>query len=223
MRLLLVEDDVDVAETLISFLRRQGYVVDLADSLEMAREALATHDFDLVILDRMLPDGDGTSLIEETNRAGRPQRVLMLTALSEVDDKVIGLEAGAIDYLTKPFEPRELVARIRNALRRVMPVTRQVRHFGPLVYDVEASAFFIDDAPFTLRRTEWLVLAELMNRPGALVQRQTLEARVYGYDRLVNANSMESQISRLRRNLAERTDKVRIVAIRGVGYRLSDH
>ncbi|MDJ0276416.1 response regulator transcription factor [Sphingomonas sp. 2R-10] len=221
MRLLIVEDDLDVAETTGAYLRRNGYVVDLADSLDMAREALATNAFDLVILDRMLPDGEGADLIAESRRRGATQRFLLLTALAGVDDRIAGLELGAVDYIGKPFEPRELLARIRNALRRIMPTEHEVRRFGRLTHDADTGAFYVDDEPLVLRRTEALVLAELMARPGALVQRQTLEARVYGYDNLVNANSLESQISRLRHNLIHRTGTVRIVAVRGVGYRLA--
>jgi len=221
MRLLVVEDEADVADTLGAYLRHSGFVVDAASSLEVAREALATNAFDLVVLDRMLPDGDGTELIRENRRSARPQRFLLLTALSEVEDKIAGLETGAVDYLGKPFEPRELLARIRNALRHPLLERQDVRRFGPLTFDVDSTTFRIDDEPLVLRRTEALVLAELMSRPGEMIGRQTLEARVYGYDRLVNANSLESQVSRLRRNLAERTDEVRIVAIRGLGYRLA--
>lgn len=221
MRLLVVEDEADVTETLGAYLRRHRYVVDSADSLEMAREALATNSFDLVILDRMLPDGDDTDLIVEARAAGRPHRFLLLTAMAEVEDKIAGLEAGAIDYLGKPFEPRELLARIRNALRSAVVSAPEPRRFGSLSYDAEAGTFAVEGEPFILRRTEALVLAELMTRPGAMISRQTLEARVYGYDRLVNANSLESQVSRLRRHLAERASDVRIVAIRGLGYRLA--
>ncbi len=221
MRLLVVEDETDVADTLGAYLRRHRYVVDSADSLDMAREALATNAFDLVILDRMLPDGDGTDLIVESRRAGRRQRFLLLTAMAEVEDKIAGLEAGAIDYLGKPFEPRELLARIRNALRHPVAAPPEPRRFGSLTYDPEAGTFTVGEEPFVLRRTEALVLAELMARPGAMITRQTLEGRVYGYDKLVNANSLESQVSRLRRHLAERTEDVRIVAIRGLGYRLA--
>ncbi|MGP7796826.1 response regulator transcription factor [Sphingomonas sp. CLY1604] len=220
MRLLIVEDDMEVAETLAAYLRRNGYVVDLADSLEMAREALATNAFDLVVLDRMLPDGEGSVLIAEARQHKRPQRFMLLTALAGVDDTVAGLESGAVDYIAKPFEPRELLARIRNALRRIMPMAPEVRRYGPLSYDVEATGFFIDEEPFVLRRTEALVLAELMRRPGALVTRQTLEARVYGYDRMVNVNSLETQISRLRQKLAHASTELRIVVVRGTGYRL---
>lgn len=220
MRLLLVEDDEDIAETLVAFLERNGFVVDVADSLAVAEDALEGGGFDLVLLDRVLPDGDGVSLIGHAKARNNPQRFLLLTALSEIDDRVGALELGADDYLSKPFEPRELLARIRNALRRPLHTERELRQFGPLVMDVEACSFTVDGEPMSLRRTEALVLEALMARPGQLVRRETLESRVYGYDKFVNANSLESQISRLRRNLGERTAQVKINAVRGMGYQL---
>lgn len=220
MRLLLVEDDIDIAETLVAYLERNGFVVDVADSLAMAQDALETGEIDLILLDRVLPDGDGVSLIAHAKARNRPQRFLLLTALSEIDDRVDALELGADDYLSKPFEPRELLARIRNALRRPINAEREVRSFGPLTMDVEACTFAIAGTPLSLRRTEALVLEALMARPGQLVRRETLESRVYGYDKFVNANSLESQISRLRRNLGEHDPSVRIHAVRGMGYQL---
>ncbi|WP_448664651.1 response regulator transcription factor [Sphingomonas sp. CJ20] len=220
MRLLLVEDDEDIAETLVAFLEKHGFVVDVADSLAMAEDALAGDGFDLVLLDRVLPDGDGVALIAHAKAIHRPQRFLLLTALSEIDDRVDALELGADDYVSKPFEPRELLARIRNALRRPLNSHREIRHFGPLSMDVDACGFTVDGVPLSLRRTEALVLEALMARPGQLVRRETLESRVYGYDKFVNANSLESQISRLRRNLSERTPHVKINAVRGMGYQL---
>lgn len=220
MRLLLVEDDEDIAETLVAFLEKHGFVVDLAETLAIAEDALFNGEFDLVLLDRVLPDGDGVSLIAYANSRNRPQRFLLLTALGDIDDRVGALESGADDYISKPFEPRELLARIRNALRRNMKNDGEVKQFGPLVFNVENTTFTIDGTPLMLRRTEALVLEALMVRPGQLVRRETLEARVYGYDKFVNANSLESQISRLRKNLSDRTSGVRIHSIRGMGYQL---
>ncbi|MET0269130.1 MAG: response regulator transcription factor [Sphingomonas sp.] len=222
MRLLLVEDDAGVAETLGAYLRRQNFVVDVAPTLAIAQEALETQQLDLIVVDRMLPDGDGMSLVTHAAMRGRPQRFLMLTAMAGADHAIAALDAGAFDYLAKPFEPRELLARIHNALRREVAVPRERKRFGPLSYDMDINGFTIDDEPFILRRTEALILATLIQRPGAMVQREMLESRVYGYDRFVNANSLESQISRLRRNLSMRTDRVKIQAVRGVGYRLSE-
>ena len=220
MRLLLVEDDGDVAETLTAYLERQGFVVDRAETLAIAQDAILDNDFDLVLLDRLLPDGDGVSLIGYAEAHRRPQRFLLLSALAGIDAKVTGLELGARDYIAKPFEPRELVARIRAALRHRLAATREMRRFGPILHDVEGGGFFVNDAPMSLRRSEALVLAALMMRHGAFVRRETLEARVYGYDKFVNGNSLESIISRLRKALATKTDAVKVSSVRGVGYEL---
>jgi len=220
MRLLLVEDEHDIAETLTHFLLKQGYVVDLAPTLAIARTMVLDSNFDLILLDRRLPDGDGLSLITYARSHNRPQRFILLTALADLDSKVTGLESGAHDYIAKPFEPRELLARIRNALRHEVITGLEIKWFGPLGYDADSRAFWINDEPLVLRRTEALVLAALMARPGVLVPRESLEARVYGYDRLVSSNSLESQISRLRRIIGEKTQSIRIHSVRGVGYSL---
>lgn len=220
MRLLLIEDDINIAETLVAYLEKQGFVVDLAPTLAIAKTAVLENSFDLVLLDRLLPDGEGMTMLSFFNEHQRPQRVILLTALGDVDDRVRGLEAGAQDYIAKPFEPRELLARIRNALRQPINAERDVKTFGVLQYDVESRAFSIDGVALNLRRTEALVLEALMARPGSLVTRETLESRVYGYDKFVTSNSLESQISRLRKNLSEHTDSIKIQTVRGMGYSL---
>ncbi|KFZ38892.1 response regulator receiver protein [Shewanella mangrovi] len=220
MRLLLIEDDINIAETLVAYLEKQGFVVDLAPTLAIAKTAILENSFDLVLLDRLLPDGEGMSMLAFFTEHHRPQRVILLTALGDVDDRVRGLEAGAHDYIAKPFEPRELLARIRNALRQPMKAQRDIKTFGCLHYDVESRAFSIDGEALNLRRTEALVLEALMARPGSLVTRETLESRVYGFDKFVTSNSLESQVSRLRKNLAEHTDSIKIQTVRGMGYSL---
>lgn len=220
MRLLLIEDDINIAETLVAYLEKQGYVVDLAPTLAIAKTAVLENNFDLVLLDRLLPDGEGMTMLAFFAEHQRPQRVILLTALGDVDDRVRGLEAGAQDYIAKPFEPRELLARIRNALRQPINAERNVKSFGCLQYDVESRAFSIEGVSLNLRRTEALVLEALMARPGSLVTRETLESRVYGYDKFVTSNSLESQVSRLRKNLAEHTESIKIQTVRGMGYSL---
>ncbi|MCP1338319.1 response regulator transcription factor [Idiomarina sp. M1R2S28] len=220
MRILLVEDDVNIAETLIAYIEKQGFVVDLADSLSMAKTALLDNEFDLLLLDRLLPDGDGISLLNFLDSQQKPQRVILLTALADIDNKVTGLESGAHDYIAKPFEPRELLARIRNVLRHPLPINHEIKTFGPLSFDVESRCFQVNGATLGLRRTEALVLEALMSRPGTLITREALESRVYGYDKLVSSNTLESQISRLRKHLGEYTDKIKIQTVRGIGYSL---
>lgn len=220
MRLLLIEDDEDIAETLVAYLEKNGFVVDVAPTLAVAKVAVMENSFDLVLLDRMLPDGEGMTMLKFFADKDRPQRVILLTALGDVDDRVRGLEDGALDYIPKPFEPRELLARIRNALRQPISVERTVKTLGPLQYDVESRAFSVNGEQLNLRRTEALVLEALIARPASLVPRESLESKVYGYDKFVSSNSLESQVSRLRKTLSEHTDAIKIQTVRGMGYRL---
>ncbi|OFC71916.1 response regulator transcription factor [Alteromonas confluentis] len=220
MRLLLIEDDENIAETLVAYLEKNGFVVDLAPTLSIARTAVCENTFDLVLLDRLLPDGEGMTMLRYFEEQNKPQRVILLTALGDVDDRVRGLESGAHDYIPKPFEPRELLARIRNALKQPIKIKRDVKTFGPLSYDVESRGFSVNGEVLNLRRTEALVLEALMQRPGSLVSRESLESKVYGYDKFVSSNSLESQVSRLRKNLSEHTDEIKIQTTRGLGYSL---
>ncbi|MDC8830232.1 response regulator transcription factor [Alteromonas gilva] len=220
MRLLLIEDDENIAETLVAYLEKNGFVVDLAPTLAIAKTAVYENTFDLVLLDRLLPDGEGMTMLRYFKENNKPQRVILLTALGDVDDRVRGLESGAHDYIPKPFEPRELLARIRNALKQPIKVQRDVKTFGPLNYDVESRSFTVNGEVLNLRRTEALVLEALMQRPGSLVSRESLESKVYGYDKFVSSNSLESQVSRLRKNLSEHTDDIKIQTTRGLGYSL---
>lgn len=220
MRLLLIEDDENIAETLIAFLEKNGYVVDLAPTIAIAETAIDDNSFDLILLDRLLPDGEGMTMLKYFEKNNKPQRVILLTALGDVDDRVKGLESGAYDYITKPFEPRELLARIRNALRQPMKLTKEIKTYGPLSYEVGSRSFYINGEILQLRRTEALVLEALMQRPGNIVQKESLESKVYGYDKFHSSNSLESQISRLRKNLLEHTNEIKIQTTRGLGYSL---
>lgn len=220
MRLLLIEDDENIAETLVAYLEKNGFVVDLAPTLAIAKAAVSENSFDLVLLDRLLPDGEGMSMLRYFEDVSKPQRVILLTALGDVDDRVRGLESGAHDYIPKPFEPRELLARIRNALRQPIKLKRDIKTLGPLTYDVESRSFAINGIALNLRRTEALVLEALMQRPGSLVSRESIESKVYGYDKFVSPNSLESQVSRLRKNLSDHTDDIKIQTTRGIGYSL---
>ena len=219
----LFEDDAFQRNAAEAYLANHDLrVIAVENGIQMRRQISRAMP-DLVLLDVQLPGHeDGFALARWLRESNTRVGIIMLTAAGDAGDKVLGLESGADDYVAKPYEPRELLARIRIALRRSLEVRRETRQFGPLLYDLESGVFFIDEAPLTLRRTEALVLEALMARPGAVIQRETLEARVYGYDKVVNANSLESQISRLRTNLARRTDRVRIRAVRGLGYCLAD-
>jgi len=228
VRILLVEDDADLSEAVRRLLRREGHVVDLADSLRMARAAITEHPYELVLLDRMLPDGEGTSLIFHARETGVRTRFLILTALGDIQKRVEGLDLGADDYIVKPFEPDELCARIRAVGRRPTAEGPQMVQCGNLRLD-RASRDIVaianggsESRPLVFPRRELTLLQTLLERAGRVVTRETLESAMYGYDDLFQSNTLESHVSRLRKHLAEEDAHVGIHTVRGVGYMLKE-
>lgn len=226
MRILLVEDDPNLSEAVRRLLRKEGYVVDAADSLRMAKAAIADHPYDVVLLDRLLPDGEGTALIFHARDLGVQTRFLILSALGDIRQRVEGLDLGADDYIVKPFEPEELCARIRAVGRRPATDGASTVECGKLRLDRTSrdivAAANGEDRPLILPRRELTLLQTLMERAGRVVTRDTLESAMYGYDDLFQSNTLESHVSRLRKHLAEEDAGVGIHTVRGVGYMLKD-
>lgn len=228
MRILLVEDDVNLAEVIRRLLRKEGHVVDVADSLRMAKAAITEHPYEVVLLDRMLPDGEGTALIFHAREAGVRTRFLILSALADTHQRVEGLDLGADDYIVKPFEPDELCARIRAVGRRPTGEGTRTVECGYLRLDldsrdIEAAANGASECkPMILPRRERSLLDTLLERAGRVVTRESLESAMYGYDDPFQSNTLESHVSRLRKRLAEAKTGVEIHTIRGVGYMLKE-
>jgi DNA-binding response OmpR family regulator len=178
-------------------------------------------DYRAVLLDRRLPDGDGLSLLPVLRTRKSPPPVIVLTAMDDVPDRVAGLDAGAEDYLIKPFAFDELLARLRVLLRRSGSAAQvpQVT-IGRLYYDLSARDPSIDGTTLVLPRRELAILDTLMRRAGRVVMREHLEAQVYGYDDDISSNALEAHISRLRRRLADARAGVVLHGVRGVGYML---
>jgi DNA-binding response OmpR family regulator len=220
MRILLVEDEIELATTLRTALERERFVVDHSDCIGIAREAARSTSYDLVLLDRTLPDGDGLSLIPalRTGHPGIP--VIVLTARGAIADRVDGLDNGADDYLVKPFALEEMLARIRALRRRPAELGADRIRVGALVYDPANDEAIVNDIRVPLIRRELLVLGALVRRRGRTVLREALEQAVYGFDDEVQSNTLDSHVSRLRRKLNEADANVEIHAIRGVGYLL---
>jgi two-component system OmpR family response regulator len=218
MRVLLVEDDRGFANALKGALESQGMVVDVAPDLAQARQALQQTEYRLLILDWQLPDGDGVELIDFARRACSGVPVLMLTARHQVQDKVVGLDAGADDYLTKPFDVNELLARIRAVCRRPAQEQLPTVTIGQLEYDFANHQATVAGVPLQLPRRQLLVLEALCLRAGRTVPRSRLQEAVYGFDETIESNSLESHVSRLRRALAPAF--VEIHSMRGLGYLL---
>lgn len=222
MRILLVEDELRLAHSLRKVLERERFVVDHADGVEAARDASRLGSFDLVLLDRSLPDGEGLSLLPSL-RAGSPGlHVIVLSARNGVDDRVAGLDGGADDYLTKPFSIDEMLARIRAVRRRPVELAGATIRAGSLVFDLAHEEVEVDGARIDLPRRELRVLAALIRRRGRTVQREALENAVFGFDDEIQSNTLDSHISRLRRRLTAAGAGIEIHAIRGVGYLLRE-
>lgn len=219
MRILLVEDEPELAAATVVRLEAEGFVVDHFGTLGAAIEAVMMATYRAVLLDRRLPDGDGLSLLPVLKTRPEPAPVIVLTAMDDIPDRVDGLDAGAEDYLIKPFAFDELLARLRVRLRRSgagggAPGVK----IGRLDYDVGERTPMIDGQTIVLPRRELAILDALMRRAGRVVMRETLEAQVYGFDDEISSNALEAHISRLRKRLADARASVIIHGVRGVGY-----
>lgn len=222
MRILLVEDEPRLAESLRKVLERERFIVDHASGMESAREASKLGTFDLVLLDRSLPDGEGLSLLPSLRADNPGIHVIVLSARNGVNDRVAGLDGGADDYLTKPFSIDEMLARIRAVFRRPAKLAHATIRAGSLVFDLAYEEVEVDGARIDLPRRELRVLAALIKRRGRTVQREALENAVFGFDDEIQSNTLDSHISRLRRRLTAAGARIEIHAIRGVGYLLRE-
>lgn len=218
MRVLLIEDEPAMAELVASSVGRNGFAVDRATSLIEARAAIASGSYVLVLLDRRLGDEDGLSLLPNIRARQPGAAVIALTALDAVHDRVAGLDAGADDYLTKPFAAAELLARMRAALRRSGGGTPPVL-CGSLRFDMALREATVAGSPLILNRRELALLDALIRRVGRVVQRDTLIEEVYGPVDNIQSNALDAQVSRLRGRVA--SAGVAIHPVRGVGYMLS--
>ena len=222
MRILLVEDEFDLAEGTAKYLRANEFDVDIAENLSVAWESVQSIEYPLVLLDRRLPDGDGLTLIVRCQRLQRIPRFLILSALGDVDQKVDGLNVGANDYVVKPCEPKELLARIGAMLRLPRPANQGCIEVGKLKYDRAARAFEICGEGFELRRSEFIILETLAINARHIVRKREILDRIYGFDEVPVSNSLESNVSRLRRRLKGADSGIEIHTARGVGYMLRE-
>ena len=220
MRILLIEDEPEMASVLKTALERQDFVVDHVSTLADADAMAKLGTFDAVVLDRRLPDGDGLSLIPRLRALHVDAPVIALTAMSGLDDRVRGLDAGADDYMVKPFAIEELVARLRALHRRQFTVRAEQAVVGRLTYDFRHREALVEDQALELPRRERLVLETLIRRPGRAVMRGALEEAVYALDDEIGSNALDAHISRLRRKLDDVAAGIEIRAIRNIGYLL---
>lgn len=221
MRILLVEDEPELGATVAARLKAEGFVVDHVACLGDAVEAVLGAEYRLLLLDRRLPDGDGLSLLPVLRTRSTPPPAIILTALDDVPDRVAGLDAGAEDYLIKPFAFDELLARIRVLLRRSSADTAAASvTVGCLQFDLGTREARIEGVSLVLPRRELAILDALVRRAGRVVMREQLESQVYGYDDEIASNALEAHMSRLRKRLADAGARVVLHGVRGVGYML---
>jgi two-component system, OmpR family, response regulator len=214
VRLLLVEDDAMLGEAVRRALTQQGHAVDWVRDGAAADLALAGEPYDVVLLDLGLPRKRGLDVLRDLRRRGQRVPVLILTAQDAVPDRVAGLDAGADDYLVKPFDLDELAARIRAVQRRGSGRAEPVLEHGPLTLDPATHEVFLHGAPVSLSPREFALLQALLEHPGRPLSRARLEERLYGWDEQVESNAVEVHVHGLRRKLGPEWIKT----LRGVGY-----
>ncbi len=218
MRFLLVEDNMQLAGAVVDRLGLDGHVVDHAADLETAWDYAATTAYDLILLDIMLPDGDGRSFLARHREQQLRTPIIVVTARSEVSDRVGILDLGADDYMIKPIDFSELEARCRAVLRRRRGAARNLLTLGDVKFDSRAGTILIDERSVQLRARELRLFEVLANAPGQIFSKSTLVDRLFSYDEDVTENAIEVYIGRLRRRLEGST--LQITTVRGLGYRL---
>lgn len=222
MRLLLAEDEKDLSRALTTILERSNYSVDAVYDGEEALAYLNSNNYDGAILDIMMPKMDGLTLLKTIRKQGNSVPVLLLTAKSEIDDKVEGLDAGANDYLTKPFAAKELLARIRAMTRESTAAVNSSLHMGNLSLDLATFTLSSPNGSFRLANKEFQMLEMLMGNPGQLISSERFLERIWGYDSEVEINVVWVYISYLRKKLTSLGANVQIKAARNAGYFLEE-
>lgn len=226
MKILIVEDEKKTGEYLTKGLTEAGFVVDLADNGLNGYHLAMTSDYDLLILDIMLPDVNGWDIVRMLRAAGKGMPILLLTALGTIEHRVKGLELGADDYLVKPFSPRELVARSRALLRRVHADSepqREVLEFGELTIDVSGHKVLVSGEEIDLTASEFKLLTTLSRYPGRVYSRMELVEKVLGYDFEGYERTIDSHVKNLRAKIGDNPRNPKwLHTVHGVGYRFED-
>ena len=220
MRILLAEDERSLSRAVVALLERSNYAVDAVYDGVEALEYLASGNYDALILDIMMPRLDGLSVLKKLRQQGNPIPVLILTAKSEIDDKVDGLDSGANDYLTKPFSTRELLARLRAITRTNSNQVSSSLRFGNVALDQTSYELSAPGGSYRLANKEYQMMELLMINPGQTISTERFLEKIWGYDTEAELNVVWVYISYLRKKLAALNANVRIQAARNVGYRL---
>ena len=216
MRILLVEDNAQLGDAVREQMVSDGHATDHMLTLRDARACLSTTSYDLILLDMMLPDGMGLSLLQKIRQGNSTTPVIILTALDQISDRIAGLNAGADDYLVKPFDLAELSARVGAVARRYTGNPNPVTTVNDLLIDLTARELKRDERIIDLTPREWTLMEALVQRPNRTVSKSSLENRLYDLGTEVESNTVEVHISRLRKKIG----RDQIQTVRGVGYRL---
>jgi len=214
MRILLIEDDRTLGEAVRDHVAAGGHAVDWVDRLDLAADALTGVPYDLILLDLMLPDGRGVEFLRRRRRGGDVTPVVILTALDQISDRIEGLNAGADDYLVKPFDLSELSARLAAVARRYAGNPNPIIGIGALEVDQALRLVTVAGRRIELTAREWAILDRLIRRPGAVVSRSQLEDTLYEFGSEIESNAVEVHVSRLRKKLGRDA----ILTARGLGY-----
>ena len=222
MRLLLAEDEQDLSSALCAILKHNNYSVDAVFDGQDALDYGLSENYDGIILDIMMPKKNGIEVLTELRKRGVDTPVLILTAKGEVDDKILGLDSGADDYLTKPFAMGELLARIRALTRRKADFTPNLLSIGNLSLNRESFELSVGDESIRLGNKEFQMLEMLMSNPGRLISTEQFMEKIWGYETEAEINVVWVYISYLRKKLASLKANLEIKAVRGVGYTLEE-
>ena len=217
MRILLIEDDTVLGMAVRDQIVADGHSTDWCKRLDEAGEALHVAPYDLILLDLMLPDGRGIPFLKTLRSRGDTVPVIILTALDQISDRIEGLNAGADDYLVKPFDLSELAARIGSVARRYSGNPNPVIRHGVLEIDLAARSILREGRAVSLTSREWALFEALLARPGQILSKVQLEEKLYAFDSEVESNTIEVHVSRLRKKLGASV----IETARGLGYRLA--
>lgn len=222
MHVLVVEDDVRLAEALARILEDNGYIIDTVHDGQAGIDYGRSGTYDVIILDVMLPKVDGFAVAQRLRRAHVSTPILLLTARDATTDKIAGLDAGADDYMTKPFSPAELMAHLRALTRRQGDVVFETLTAGDLTLNLESLDLTCGAETIRLSQKEFAIARILLGSPGAVVSKEALIARAWGPDSNASENNVEAYISFLRKKIGHVGSTARIETIRSVGYRLAE-
>ncbi|MCP5216452.1 MAG: response regulator [Pseudomonadales bacterium] len=216
MRILLVEDAEGLGEVIQEQMTAEGHAIDWVQTISHAETSIHTTHYDLILLDLMLPDGSGIDLLKQIRQSGATTPVIILTARDQISDRIKGLNAGADDYLLKPFDLSELSARIAAVARRYAGNPNPLLQIGALEVDLTKHLVSRAGVAINLTAREWALFEALIQRPGTLLSKAQLEDRLYAFGAEIESNTIEVYISRLRKKLG----KDQLETVRGLGYRL---